>query len=81
MLYLIDEPMADIGLRTAADHPDARVVLVQDGVFLSPALDAELYAVEKDVAVRGVDLPDEIEQISYDGLIDLILEYEVKNFV
>ncbi|WP_345784912.1 DsrH/TusB family sulfur metabolism protein [Natrinema sp. 1APR25-10V2] len=81
MLYLIDEPMADIGLRTAADDPDARVVLIQDGVFLSPALDAELYAVEKDAAVRGVDLPAEIEAISYDGLIDLIVENEVKNFV
>jgi len=46
----------DIGLRTAADDPEARVVLVQDGVFLSPALDAELYAVEKDVDVRGIDL-------------------------
>ncbi|MDS0477268.1 DsrH/TusB family sulfur relay protein [Natrinema sp. 1APR25-10V2] len=73
--------MADIGLRTAADDPDARVVLIQDGVFLSPALDAELYAVEKDAAVRGVDLPAEIEAISYDGLIDLIVENEVKNFV
>lgn len=81
MLYLIDEPMADIGLRTAADDPDARVVLVQDGVFLSPALDAELYAVAKDVAVRGVDLPEGIEEITYDGLIDLIVENEVKNFV
>ncbi|MFC6765145.1 DsrH/TusB family sulfur metabolism protein [Natrinema soli] len=81
MLYLIDEPMADIGLRTAVDDPEARVVLVQDGVFLSPALDAELYAVKKDVDVRGVDLPEEIEEITYDDLIDLIVENEVKNFV
>ncbi|WP_323192294.1 DsrH/TusB family sulfur metabolism protein [Halostella sp. PRR32] len=81
MLYLIDEPMADIGLRTAADDPDARVVLIQDGVFLSPDLDAEVYAVEKDVDVRGVDLPDEVERISYDALVDLIVEQEVKNFV
>ncbi|WP_135537027.1 DsrH/TusB family sulfur metabolism protein [Halostella pelagica] len=81
MLYLIDEPMADIGLRTAAGDPDARVVLIQDGVFLSPDLDAEVYAVEKDVDVRGVDLPDEVERISYDALVDLIVEQEVKNFV
>ncbi|ADB62792.1 hypothetical protein Htur_3937 (plasmid) [Haloterrigena turkmenica DSM 5511] len=81
MLYLIDEPMADIGLRTAADDPDAAVVLIQDGVFLSPDLGSELYAVEKDVDVRGVDLPDEIERITYGDLIEMIVENEVKNFV
>lgn len=81
MLYLIDEPMADIGLRTAADDPDATVVLIQDGVFLSPDLGSELYAVEKDVDVRGVDLPDEIERITYGDLIEMIVENEVKNFV
>lgn len=81
MLHLIDEPMADIGLRTAADDPDATVVLIQDGVFLSPDLDSELYAVEKDVNVRGVDLPDEIERITYGDLIEMIVENEVKNFV
>jgi len=81
MLYLIDEPMADIGLRTASDDPDARVVLIQDGVFLSPDLDVETYAVEKDVDVRGVDLPDGVQRISYGDLIDLIVDHEVKNFV
>nr|WP_226377536.1 hypothetical protein [Haloterrigena turkmenica] len=73
--------MADIGLRTAADDPDAAVVLIQDGVFLSPDLGSELYAVEKDVDVRGVDLPDEIERITYGDLIEMIVENEVKNFV
>lgn len=81
MLYLIDVPMADIGLRTAADDLDARVVLIQDGVLLSPDLDADVYAVGKDVDVRGVDLSETVERISYDGLIELVVEHEVKNFV
>ncbi|NHN49093.1 hypothetical protein G9464_16050 [Halostella sp. JP-L12] len=80
MLYLIDEPMADIGLRTAAGDPEAVVVLLQDGVYLTPEIDADLYAVEKDVAVRGVDLPTEIESVSYDAVVELIVENEVKNF-
>ena len=81
MLYLIDKPMADIGLRTAAGDPDARVVLIQDGVLLSPDVDAELYAVERDVAVRGVDLPAAVERITYDGLVEMIANEEVKSFV
>ena len=81
MLYLLDEPMAEIGLRTAADDPEARVVLIQDGVYLSPDVDVDLYAVGKDVDVRGVDLPPEVERVSYDALLGLIEDHEVRSFV
>ena len=81
MLYLIDEPLADVGLRTAADDPDAHVVLIQDGVYLSPELDAQVSAVARDVDVRGVTLPPEVEPISYDRLVELIVETEVRSFV
>ena len=81
MLYLIDEPLADVGLRTAADDPDARIVLIQDGVYLRPETDAPVAAVERDVAVRGVTLPEDIERISYDDLVAEIVETEVKSFV
>ncbi len=53
MLYLIDKPMAEIGLRTAAGDPEAHVVLIQDGVYLSPDIDAPVSAVARDVDVRG----------------------------
>ena len=81
MLYLIDKPMADIGLRTAAGDPDAHVVLIQDGVYLSPEIDAPISAVAKDVDVRGVTLPPSIERVSYDRLMEQIVETEVKSFV
>lgn len=81
MLYLIDKPLADVGLRTAANDPDAHVVLIQDGVYLSPQLDAQISAVARDVDVRGVSLPAEVERISYDMLVELIVETEVKSFV
>lgn len=81
MLYLVDKPMADIAFRTAAGDPDARIVLIQDGVLLNPEVDAELYAVQRDVSVRGVDLDSEIESIDYDTLIEMVFEYETKNFV
>lgn len=81
MLYLIDKPQADIGLRVAATDPDARVVLIQDGVLIDPDLAVPTYAVEADVAVRGVDLSADIEAIGYDTLVDLVFEHGVKSFV
>lgn len=81
MLYLIDKPMADVGLRTAADDPEAHVVLVQDGVYLLPAIDAPVSAVAKDVDVRGVSLPPGVERVSYDRLMELIVDRGVRSFV
>jgi tRNA 2-thiouridine synthesizing protein B len=81
MLYLIDKPLADIGLRTAARDDDAQLVLIQDGVLLNPNLDVPTYAVDRDVAVRGVDLPARIEPIAYADLVELLFSHEVKSFV
>jgi len=81
MLYLVDEPMADVAFRTAAGDDDARIVLIQDGVFLDPDLDVPTYAVGKDVDVRGVDLPPHVERLSYDAVMELVVEQEVKSFV
>lgn len=81
MLYLVDKPMADLAWRTAAGDDDARIVLIQDGVLLDPVLDVPTYAVEKDVDVRGVDLPDDVEVVSYDTVVEMMLEQEVKSFL
>lgn len=86
MLYLVDKPLADIAFRTIAGDPDPVVVLIQDGVVLRPGetirgLADPVYAVERDLAVRGIDSRKDVQPISYDTLIDLVLEHEVKNFV
>jgi tRNA 2-thiouridine synthesizing protein B len=81
MLYLVDRPMAEIAFRTAAGDDDARIVLIQDGVFLDPDVDAPTYAVRRDVEVRGVDLPEGVEPVTYDRLMELVLEFEVRSFV
>lgn len=81
MLYLVDKPLADAGFRAASDDPDARVVLLQDGVLLTPELDVPTYAVRRDADVRGVELPPDIEPVSYDGLVELVFEHEVASFV
>jgi tRNA 2-thiouridine synthesizing protein B len=81
MLYLVDKPMAELAFRTAAGDEAARVVLIQDGVFLDPDLGLPTYAVREDVEVRGVDLPPGVEPVSYDRLIQMLLEHEVRSFV
>ncbi len=81
MLYLIDKPLAEIGLRTARDDPDGTVVLIQDGVLLEPELPNETIAVARDVEVRGVDLPDRIEPVTYEQLVERIVTEEVRSFV
>jgi tRNA 2-thiouridine synthesizing protein B len=80
MLYLVDRPMADIAFRTAAGDDDARIVLIQDGVFLAPDLDVPTYAVARDVDVRGVELPPDVEPIGYDTLMELVVEHETRTF-
>lgn len=80
MLYLVDKPLADAGFRAARDDPDARIVLLQDGVLLEPDLDVPTYAVHRDADVRGVDLPPDIEPVAYDELVELLFAHEVKTF-
>lgn len=80
MLYLVDKPLAEVAFRTIAADDAAHVVLIQDGVVLDPDVDGSLYAVERDVSVRGVDLPDHIETIGYDTLMELVFEHETKSF-
>lgn len=81
MLYLIDKPMAEIGLPTADGDPEAHVILIQDGVYLEPDIDAPVSAVARDVDVRGVSLPPDIDRISYDEVIEILVEQEVRTFV
>lgn len=86
MLFLIDKPMAEIGFRTAKAAENPEIVLIQDGVFLDPEewLDTAgvpVYAVERDLSVRGVTPPEGVDPIPYDELVDLVFDQEVKSFV
>lgn len=87
MLFLVDKPMAEIAFRTANTEQDAEIVLIQDGVLLDPAthLDADeevpVYAVERDLSVRGVTPSAEVEPIQYDALVEKIVGQEVKSFL
>jgi sulfur relay protein TusB/DsrH len=86
-LYLIgSEETGRNGLALAKIDNDARVVLIQDGVFLDAkdfaAAGKKVYALRKDVEKRGLGnrLSSSVELIDYGKLVDLIFEDKVINF-
>ena len=81
MLYLIDKPHAELGLRTARDDPDPTIVLIQDGVLLDPDVDGTVYAVQEDLDARGIEAPAGVEPIGYETLVERLFESPVKTFV
>lgn len=86
MLYLVDKPLASQAFRAAASDPSSHVVLVQDGVYVSPGedvprIDGPVAAIARDVSVRGVELPSDVTPITYDELVGLLNDHEVRSFV
>ncbi len=75
-IYLMDEPYADVGLAYAADDPDARVVLVQDAVYLArgDVLKGRIYALADDVSRRGLKgtIDSGVGLIGYDELVRMM---------
>lgn len=84
-LYLIDLPAEQTGLELARLDAEAKIVLIQDGVYLGTRDlgSGPVYAVKKDVEKRGVAgrLPKNVQVIDYGELVDLIVENKVINFV
>ena len=86
MLILVDKPMAELAFRTAtraeSTESTTEIVLIQDGVLLDPPdIDTGVYAVARDVEIRGANPPDGVELIDYDELVEKMFEQEVKSFV
>lgn len=86
-LYLIGSSATGRnGLELAKVDGDARVVLIQDGVYLDAkeiaAAGKKVYALRKDVEKRGLAsrLSSSVELIDYGRLVDLMFEDKVINF-
>lgn len=86
MIYLVDKALADIAFRTAADDKTAQVVLIQDGVYVTPgedvpSIEAPIFAIADDAAVRGIEPPSDVTLITHDDLVQLLNEHEIRSFV
>jgi tRNA 2-thiouridine synthesizing protein B len=84
-LYLINKEYGENGLYLASYDKEALVVLLQDGVYISPMWypkKARIYAIKQDVERRGLTsrLDKRVECIDYNQLVDLIVENKVINF-
>jgi sulfur relay protein TusB/DsrH len=85
-LYLVDKPFGRNGLNLASLDKGAKVVLIQDGVYLDTAslrqAGVEVYAIQQDLVKRGLSdsVPSQVQVIDYGQLVDLIVENKVINF-
>lgn len=85
-LYLVDKPAAESALALAKLDKQAKVVLIQDGVYVDAReikeAGGEVYVVKRDVELRGLTqrLPSYVRQIDYHQLVDLIVANKVVNF-
>lgn len=85
-LYLLDKAIGQNALPIAAQDKEARVVLIQDGVYLNTEAlhksGVEVYAVGQDAQKRGLSgvLPWYVKILDYGQLVDLIFANKVINF-
>jgi sulfur relay protein TusB/DsrH len=84
-LYLCDKPFGENGLKLAKLDPDAKIVLIKDGVYLDvkEVSGKKVYAMKDDVEKRGIlkKVEGVAELIDYPELVDLIVENKVMNFI
>lgn len=84
MLYILKGQEAKKGIDLARLDPDARVALIEDGVYLdvTPLLGkAKLFALKRDVEKRGLSgMLEGVELVDYGGLVNLIERDRVATF-
>ncbi len=84
-LYLLGSTAGRNGLELAKTDADAKIVLVQDGVYLDASdlvrAGKKVYAIAGDVEKRGLKgRLSNVELIDYAKLVDLIVDDKVINF-
>ncbi len=85
-LYLINKTYGENGLKLAKLDADAKVVLIQDGVYFDVrrfvGSKVKVYVLHNDAEKRGLidRLHEDMELIDYGQLVDLIIQNKVINF-
>jgi sulfur relay protein TusB/DsrH len=84
-VYLVDEPFIDVALSFAAKDSGARIVLLQDAVYSSRRVRSagQICVIDEDVERRGLKakIPPNVQVIGYDGLVKMMEEEKVVNFL
>lgn len=84
-LYILDKELGANGIALAGQDTGAKVMLIQDGVYLDLGPlegKSEVFAIKDDVDKRGLSgkLPQWVKLIGYGEAIDLIVAQKVINF-
>jgi sulfur relay protein TusB/DsrH len=84
-VYLIDEIFADAAFAYASKDPSAKVVLLQDGVYIAKrgTFKGEVYYIKDDATLRGLgdSFPSGAHPIDFDGLVAMMEADKVVNFL
>ena len=85
-IYLVDRNKGKLALELCKEDPEAKICLIQDGVYLDiEELKGKriVMAIDKEVKRRGLDnlLPSWVERIDYPRLLELIFQEKVYNFI
>ncbi len=85
MIYLCGEKyLGQTAMQYAQMDPEAIVVLIKDGVYMdtAPLKGKKILAIDEDVKRRGLGdrIKAKAEIISYDALVDLVVQNKVANF-
>jgi len=85
MLYILGSDTGKEGIEFILQDDDAKVMLIQDGVYLDLNLlvKKEIFAIKNDVEKRGMDniIPSWVKRISYQEALSLIIENPVISFI
>jgi len=84
-IYLVDEPFAKEAFAYAAGDPGAKVVLLEDGVYLAKrnAFRGEVYYIKDDAASRGLGdaFPPGAHPIDFKALVAMMEAEKIVNFL
>ena len=81
-VYLIDRRYSELAMELAEKDKDAKVVLIQDGVYLDTSLFKEVFLIENDVKKRGLSgFSESAKLIDYSELVDMMENEKVYNFI
>lgn len=83
-IYIMDKTNIETGISYAKMDEEAKIILIQDGLYASPELfeGMKVFAFSDEVTERGLDeiLPQSIEKITYDEGIDIMADEKIISF-
>lgn len=83
-IYIMDKTNIETGISYAKMDENAKIILIQDGLYASPEIfeGLKVFAFIDEVIERGLEdiLPKSVERINYDEGIDIMTDEKIISF-